>query len=54
MLVGDPRYLAGLTLLVGRGRGEHCELGLVDYHGRTLQYINMSNKYFANFEQKEL
>merc|ERR1719507_1785496 len=36
MLVGDPRYLAGLTLLVARGRGEHCELGLVDYHGRTL------------------
>lgn len=36
MLVGDPMYLAGLTLLVGWGRGEHCELGLVDYHRRTL------------------
>ena len=52
MLVGDPMYLAGLTLLVAWGRGEHCELGLVDYHGRTLQYIDVSNKYFATSVQK--
>jgi len=39
LLVGDPLHLARLSLLVTRGRSEHCQvqrLRLVNYHWRTL------------------
>ena len=60
LLVGDPLHLAGLSLLVTRGRSEHCQvqrLRLVNYHWRTLQF-DMCQTYFYSifcaFSRKEI